>query len=204
MREEKNKSKETETTPEELRPLTSQQELFCYQYIIDRNATQAAIRSKYSRASATVMGSKLLTYSNIKARVNELIKKQLDELSLDAKLVLRELLNSAFLDISDAYDQDGNVKPIHEMPEPLRRAIVSIESDEIYAGTGKLRQIIGTAKKIKIHDRLAALKLLGTYLKLFKEEIHIDGLEDLAEEIKRGRERAKNCRKNKQEEKPTE
>ena len=178
----------------ELKPLNPQQELFCYEYLIDRNGTRAAIRAKYARISATSTASELLTYPNIKARINELIKQQLDEIKIDATFVLRQILNSANIDINDAYDNNGQLRPISEMPEPLRKSITSIETEELYEGTGKERTHIGTAKTIKIEGRLKALKLLGQHLKMFTDITEIPGLEGLAEAIKAARKRADECR----------
>ena len=181
----------------ELKPLTPQQELFCHEYLIDRNGTQAAIRAKYSVKSAQEIASQLLSKLMIKSRINELIKIQLDTLKIDATFVLRQILNSANIDINDAYDENGNLKPISEMPEPLRKSITSIETEELFEGKGKDRERIGTAKTIKIEGRLKALKLLGLHLKMFTDVHEIPGLEGLAEAIKAARKRADECRETK-------
>jgi phage terminase small subunit len=178
----------------EYKPLTPQQELFCHEYIKDRNGTQAAIRAAYSPETAQEQASRLLSNVMIKARINGLIKEQLDNIKIDVAFVLRQLLNSATIDISDAYDECGELKPISEMPEPLRRAIVSIETEELFEGQGKNREHIGTAKTIKIQDRLRALELLGKHLKMFTDVHEIPGLEGLAEQIKAARKRASKCR----------
>ena len=181
----------------ELKSLTPQQDLFCHEYLKDRNGTQSAIRAKYSVISATSTASELLTYPNVKTRINELIKIQLDNIVIDAKYVLRQIINSAEIDINDAYDESGKLKPISEMPESLRKSITSIETEELFEGTGKDRECIGTAKTIKIEGRLKALSLLGKHLKMFTDIHEIPGLEGLAEAIKAARKRADECRPNK-------
>lgn len=181
----------------ELKPLTDKQELFCHEYLIDRNGTQAAIRAKYARNSAQEQSSQLLSKLMIKARINELIKKQLDDTIIDAKYVLREIINSAAIDINDAYDDNGNLKPISEMPEALRKSITSVETEELFeegTGRGNKRERIGHTKTIKIEGRLKALKLLGQHLKMFTDITEIPGLEGLAEAIKAARKRADKCR----------
>ncbi len=185
--------------PKDLRPLTPKQELFCHEYLKDRNGTQAAIRAGYMREAATSTASELLTYPNVRAKINELIKEQLDNTKIDATFVLRQILNSANIDIDDAYDENGRLKPISEMPEALRKSITSIETEELYEGTGKDREHIGTAKTIKIEGRLKALTLLGKHLKMFTDITEIPGLEKLAEEIKAARKRADECRPAKEE-----
>jgi len=123
----------------ELRPLTSQQERFCHEYLKDRNGTQAAIRARYSRKTAQEQASRLLSNVMIKARVNELIAAQINRLKLSSDLVIKELLKHATIDIADAYDENGELKDIQDMPEPLRKAIIAIETEELFEGRGEDR-----------------------------------------------------------------
>lgn len=174
--------------------LNPQQELFCYEYLKDRNQTKAYIRAGYSENGAQQNASNLMLSHFVRARINELIKEQLDKIKIDVGFVLREILNSASIDISDAYDTNGNLLPINDMPEPLRKAIIQIETEELFDGRGKDREHIGTAKTIKIQDRLKALELLGKHLKMFTDVHEIPGLEGLAEQIKLARSRAEKCR----------
>lgn len=120
----------------------------------------------------------------IKARINELIKEQLDKIKIDVTFILREILNSANIDINDAYDENGNLKAISDMPEPLRKAITEIRTEELFEGRGKDRKHLGTAKTIKIQDRLRSLELLGKHLKMFTDIYEIPGLDNLAERLK--------------------
>ncbi len=172
-----------EEVPEELKPLNNKQESFCQEYLKDRNSTQAAIRAGYSAKSAKQDASQILTYTNVKHRINQLIKEQLDKIKIDANFIIRELLNSATVDINDAYDEDGNLKPISEIPEPLRKAITEIRTEELFEGQGKNRERIGTAKTVKFRDGLRALELLGKHLKMFADVIDLHGMDQLAERI---------------------
>jgi phage terminase small subunit len=63
-----------------MRKLTDKQEAFCEYYLIDRNATQAAIRAGYSEKTAASIGSENLTKPNIL----EYLQKRKDELKMDA------------------------------------------------------------------------------------------------------------------------
>lgn len=56
--------------------LTAKQEKFCNEYLIDLNATQAAIRAGYSEKTAKEQGCQNLTKLNISARIAELRKEQ--------------------------------------------------------------------------------------------------------------------------------
>lgn len=138
----------------------------------------------------------MLSNSMVKSHVNELIKEQLDKQKIDVAFVLREILNSCKIDINDAYDENGNLKPISDMPEALRKSITEIKTEELfdYTGEGGKREHTGTAKTIKIEGRLKALTLLGKHLKMFTDITEIPGLEGLADAIKAARKRADECR----------
>ena len=65
-------------------------ELFCQEYLVDLNGTQAAIRAGYKKRSAASTASTLLTNPNILARVGELRKEQRERLALNADFVVLE------------------------------------------------------------------------------------------------------------------
>jgi len=174
--------------------LTPKQELFCYEYIKDKNATTAYIRAGYSAQGARQNASLLLTNHYIRAKINELLEEQFKRLKVDVDTVLKGLLKIAESDLCDAFDEDNRLKPIKDMPEPFIKAIASIEIEELYGGRGNDRKLIGYTKKIRLLDKIRALELLGKHLKLFTDVHEIPGLENLAEQIKAARKRAGICR----------
>ena len=68
--------------------LNDKQKMFCKEYIIDLNATQAAIRAGYSKKSARIQASKMLTKGNISTYMNGLLEKKSDKLNITAEYVL--------------------------------------------------------------------------------------------------------------------
>ena len=70
-------------------------EKFCHEYMKDMNATQAAIRTGYSKNTANRIGSRLLSNVDIKSRVAELREAYLDENIMTAKQVEYELTRIA-------------------------------------------------------------------------------------------------------------
>lgn len=70
-------------------------EKFCHEYIKDMNATQAAIRTGYSKKTANRIGSRLLSNVDIKTRISELRDAYLDENIMTAKQVEYELTRIA-------------------------------------------------------------------------------------------------------------
>ncbi len=70
--------------------LTDKQEMFCKEYIVDLNATQAAIRAGYSEKTAGAIGIENLTKPMIQARLAELMKERSERVQIDADWVLRQ------------------------------------------------------------------------------------------------------------------
>lgn len=71
--------------------LNPKQERFCQEYLIDLNATQAAIRSGYSEKTAKAIGSENLTKPDIMARVQELTKAREERTEITADGVLKDI-----------------------------------------------------------------------------------------------------------------
>ncbi len=172
-----------------VKPLPPDQEQFCIEYIRLRHGERAAINAGYSPKTARVQASQLLTRLNIRYRIRDLLDEQFKRLKLSADYVLTELHKLSSVDIRDAYDEEGNLKPVHELPEHIAKAVASIETEELFDGQGKDKEHIGTAKKIKFYDKKGVLELLGKHYKLYVDVLEHRGVENLAEQIKKARQR---------------
>lgn len=71
--------------------LTAKQQRFCDEYLIDLNATQAAIRSGYSKKTARQIGQENLTKPDIKEYIEKKMKQKEKELIADSEEVMRYL-----------------------------------------------------------------------------------------------------------------
>lgn len=71
--------------------MNARQKRFCDEYLIDCNATQAAIRAGYSPKTAKVTGAKMLTKANLKAYIDEQLERIHNEKTADAQEVLEYL-----------------------------------------------------------------------------------------------------------------
>lgn len=71
--------------------LTRKQERFCREYLIDHNATQAAIRAGYSTESARQIGSENLTKPNISKRIEQLEQKLGESVSISRAEIRKDL-----------------------------------------------------------------------------------------------------------------
>lgn len=72
--------------------LTAKQELFIQEYLVDLNATQAAIRSGYSKNTAKEIGHENLTKPHIRSRIDELQQLRAEKLQISADWVLQRLI----------------------------------------------------------------------------------------------------------------
>lgn len=163
------------------RGLTKLQLEFAREYAVDLNGTAALIRAratlglKGSRKTAAKDASKLVSQGKVRAAVREFEKSNFAELAastgVSSKNVLQRVLEIAEADIGEAFDDDGNLRPISEIPVRLRRAISMIESFEEYQGQGEKREAIGMTRRIRLIDKNPALTNLMKHLKLLTEQV---------------------------------
>lgn len=169
------------------RPLTDMQELFCKEYLVDLNATEAAKRAKYSEKTAAEQGYQLLQKPSVRARVLELMDARAKRVETKSDRVLEELERIGTSDLIHAFADNNTLLPLKDMPEDMRRAIASIEVDEIFEGSGESRTWVGYTKKVKLWPKDRGLELTGKHLKLFTDKVELSGkftLEDLAADPK--------------------
>lgn len=141
--------------------LTPKQELFCREYLIDLNATQAAIRAGYSRNSARSIGEENLTKPDIAAYLQQLMAARAERVDRTGDDVVKSFWAIADFSIKDIATFDGKefkFKPMTEWPEGAEIAIASIKQ------TTKEE---GAVIDIKFESKLAAAKALGDYLGMF-------------------------------------
>lgn len=148
--------------------LTAKQKKFVEEYLIDLNATQAAIRAGYSTESAKEIGCENLTKPNVKAEIDKAIAERSRRTGINQDRVLRELAKIAFVNPNDVINfSDATVKMTSE--ENLA-AIASVKVKKIPGEYGD-----ATEREVKLYDKLRALDLLGKHLGMFKDKIEING-----------------------------
>lgn len=147
--------------------LTAKRERFVEEYLIDANATQAAIRAGYSEKGATVRGAELLANRKVAARIAELQDKRSEKTEIDAERVLTELGLIGFLDPAELVEAGGVTGPedIPKLPEHVRRAIAGWSWD-------KHGNFV-----LKIADKLSALEKIGKHVNVqaFREQLGLSG-----------------------------
>jgi phage terminase small subunit len=148
--------------------VNKKQELFVQEYLVDLNATQAAIRAGYSKKTAGAVGHDLLKHPEIESALQKAMDRRSNKVGVTAERVLKELEVIAFSDISEvlSVDRFGRVlvNSLSELPPQTRRCIESIKqvTTEIPDGQG------GTVEKVqlavKLHSKVSALRMLMDHL----------------------------------------
>ena len=73
--------------------LTAKQQTFCDEYLIDLNATQAAIRAGYSKKTAKSIGQENLTKPDIAEYIEQRLSDRVERTEVTADMVLTEAWN---------------------------------------------------------------------------------------------------------------
>ena len=150
--------------------LTPKQARFCEEYLVDLNATQAAIRAGYSVESAGSIGSENLTKPEI--RIETAMAERSKRTGINADRVLRELGRIAFVNPKDVLDlQTAEVKPDTSDDDLAAIAGMKVKyvphKDFDENGDPVIEQAI--EREVKLCDKLKALELCGRHLGMFKD-----------------------------------
>lgn len=152
--------------------LTPKQRVFVREYLVDLNATQAAIRAGFSPKTARIQASGLLAKPNIREVLAKAHRRHAEKAEIKAEDVLAELKRLAFSDLGEAFDATGALKAIRDMPDDTRRAISGAEVVMRSCGDGEAPEVV---RKIKLWDKLKALELLAKHLGLCREQVEHSG-----------------------------
>lgn len=149
--------------------LTPKQKLFCDEYLIDLNVTQAAIRSGYKAKYADSQAYKLLEKPEIKSYIDERMKDREKRTEITQDVVLEELRRIALAKPTDFFEVEDmgqykrvNIIATKDIPDDKVGAIASIKQG-------------ANGIEVKLHDRLKALELLGRHLGVFKDKVEVSG-----------------------------
>lgn len=156
-------------------PLTPKQRRFIQEYVVDWNATQAAVRAGYSEASANREGSRLLSNVDIQRAVQRAMRALADRAEIRGEAVLRELAAVAFSQIDDyAADEQGRVRLRRGVQRSALRAVASVKVRK------KVRRVKGTSDpeledvdvqtEIRLWPKVEALKQLAEYTGVLERE----------------------------------
>ena len=149
--------------------LTPKQALFCKEYLVDRNGTQAAIRAGYAEDSASVEGSRLLTNAKVAERIQKGMDARAISVGIDAEMVLAELCKLGTYNVQDfIVEGTDGLRTISDLDRDHAAAITEITTRRIAGKDGGDDTIIET--KVKLADKGQNLERIGRHLKLFTDK----------------------------------
>ena len=158
--------------------LTAKQIRFVDEYLVDLNATQAAIRAGYKANTAHVIGAENLRKPKI---AEEIARRQKDiqrrtEVSQDR--VIRELARIAFANIADYLHVETQTRTKDDGTEVIYQTVMFNETQELSADQRAALAVVKQSVngfELKLHDKIKALELLGRHIGMFKDKLSLSG-----------------------------
>ena len=159
--------------------MTQKQKRFIEEYLIDLNATQAAIRAGYSPDTAQQTGSENLSKPVIRAQIDRAMAERSKRTGVNAERVIQELAKIAFVNAAEVIDPQTATVKEDALPEDT----AAIQSVKV-----KTFGEDGLEREVKMADKLKALELLGKHLGMFQNNVNVtlgssDKLDDIMSQI---------------------
>jgi phage terminase small subunit len=146
------------------------EKLFAYEYLIDQNKTQAAIRAGYSAKTASVIGFEIYNRAHVKEWIEAQLAERTEKIGITAERVLQEVAKMAFMDPRKFFNDDGSIKAISSLDDHTAMCLAGLEittrrddSDTEHVLT-----------KLKLTSKKDNLELLGRNLKMWTDKVEIN------------------------------
>ena len=149
--------------------MTKKQKLFVEEYLIDLNATQAAIRAGYSPDTAGSIGGENLKKPEISAASAKAMAERSRRTGINQDRILQEIAKLALVNIDDVVDlETGEIKE-----SATKEDLACIQSIKIKPTE------FGTEREIKFYDKKGSLEMAGKHLGMFKDKLELEADMDL-------------------------
>lgn len=169
--------------------LTAKQQRFCDEYLIDLNATQAAIRAGYKETTAYSMGQRLLKNVEVQNKIQQRKQDRMERTEITQDMVIRELALIAFSNAADyasvveedvMVERDGEQFPLLDLDgKPVKyRTVKPVLTAELTEDQKKALSVIKKGRdgfEVKPYDKVRALELLGKHLGMFTDKVEMSG-----------------------------
>ena len=140
--------------------LTEKQRIFCHEYVVDWNASRAAIAAGYSKKTAYSIGGENLKKPELKSYI-EYIQKDLAKLAgVSALKNIQELSKLAYTNLSDFKDGWMTQKDFNELSDEKKAALSEIQYTTRKYGEDGTENIV----KFKMHDKIKAIDMINKML----------------------------------------
>ena len=151
--------------------LSAKRQAFCEEYVVDYNATAAAIRAGYSSKGADVKASQLMKIECVKAEIDRLKAEKSRRTGVTRERIMEELAKMAFANHQDIASKDGKLKQGIQRADSA--AIKKVRTRYLPDGS--------TEQEVELYDKSKALdilnKMLGAYDGAKANQIKLDGKE---------------------------
>ena len=149
--------------------LTDKQQRFCDEYLIDLNATQAAIRAGYKRSEYTdTNANKILENTRVAEEIEKRMAERSRRTGINQDRVILELARIAFVNPQNVIDPDDASVRVDATEDDLA-CIQSVKVKTMDSEKGS-----STEREVRLADKMRALELLGKHLGMFKDNIKLD------------------------------
>lgn len=145
--------------------LSPQQELFVRQYVLDLNATKAALRSGYNKKNARQHGSYLLSKSDIQAAIKARLERRYEKIDIKTDDVLRLMRKFAFTDLSGVFEVRGGKCYVTDT--------ANLSEDQM-ACISEIKQT-ADGVQVKLISREKMIELLGRHMGMFLDKLEHSG-----------------------------
>lgn len=148
--------------------MTDKQTRFVEEYLIDLNATQAAIRAGYSPKFADREGHKLVENSRVQEAIDKAKAERSRRTGINQDRVIQELAKIAFVNIKNVVADDASILA-DASPDDLA-AVESVKVKTIPTKHGDM----GVEREVRLSPKLKALELLGRHLGMWKDKVDLN------------------------------
>ena len=153
--------------------MTRKQDRFVKEYLIDLNATQAAIRAGYSPKTANEQGARLLANVSVQEAIAKAMAERSKRTGISQDRVIQELARIAFVNPQNVINPKyASVKA--DATEDDLACIQSVKVKTMDGAKGK-----SVEREVRLNDKMKALELLGKHLGMFKDKLEVDADMDL-------------------------
>lgn len=160
--------KDKEGHAQKLSPIQAR---FCEEYLVDLNATQAAIRAGYSAKNANSKAAQLLAIVSIQTRISELMAARSERTKITADRVLTELAAVGFTNFSDLAEWGNDGLILLESTKLTPEQAKSVQSVKVKRTISADSERI--EMEIKQHSKLDALEKIGRHLGMFQTNTNV-------------------------------
>lgn len=164
--------------------LTAKQKRFCEEYIVDLNATQAAIRAGYSENTASETGYENLRKPQMAEYIQELMDERAKRTEITADMVLKEYAKIGFSNITDYLKVSVKPRPVTvETADGSMTIMEDMQGVDLFdTDTIDLEKMRAVAEikqtrdgiALKLHDKKGALDSIARHLGMFNDKSTID------------------------------